>query len=203
MYVPAAFGMDDEESIGLARRLGAGHLITAVEGRAESTLVPFTLDTVDGRSVLRAHLARANPHHRSLITGTEALVVVQGPDAYVSPNLYPSKAEHGQVVPTWNYVLVHLRGTLRRVEGDDLLPLVGDLTNLHERALSDPWSVSDAPSDFIDAQLRAIVGVEMTITSIEGKAKLSQNRPEADRDAVRRGFAEGSARERSVAEFMR
>ena len=205
MYLPAAFQMSNEEAVALVRQVGAGHLITIVDGRVESTLVPFTLG--DGPT-LRAHLARGNPHHRAMTDGTEALVVVQGPDAYVSPNLYPSKVEHGKVVPTWNYAIVHLRGTLRPVEGAELLDLVTELTDLHEHGRSASvgdaaWSVSDAPADFIDAQLRAIVGIEMTVTSVEGKAKLSQNRPDVDHDAVRDAFAAGTDRERAVAKLMR
>lgn len=208
MYLPAAFRMTDDQAIGLARSVGAGHLVTVADGRPESTLLPFTLTTAATGWVLRAHIARANGHHRLLTDGTEALMVVHGPDAYVSPNLYPSKAEHGKVVPTWNYAIVHIRGTLRLVDGDELLEIVGDLTDLHEQAgdvpgRERPWSVSDAPSDFIAAQLRAIVGIEMTVTSIEGKAKLSQNRPDVDHDAVREHFATGTDRERAVARLMR
>ncbi|MFZ9016147.1 MAG: FMN-binding negative transcriptional regulator [Ilumatobacteraceae bacterium] len=203
MYVPGAFQMTDVDASELAQRGAVGHLITGADGRPESTMIPFTLATVDGRLVLRAHLARANPHHRLLAPGAEALVVVQGPDAYVSPGLYPSKSEHGKVVPTWNYALVHLRGTLQPVGDGELPGLVGDLTDLHEQVRDEPWAVSDAPTDFITAQLRAIVGIEMTITSIEGKAKLSQNRPEADHDAVRQAFGRGTAREQAVAQLMR
>jgi transcriptional regulator len=207
VYLPTAFRMDDDEALELARRIGVGHLITVSDGRPESTLLPFTLVSNPDGPLLRAHLARANAHHRAMHDGAEALVVVHGPDAYVSANLYPSKAEHGAVVPTWNYVVVHLRGTIRPIDGDELLGLVSDLTDLRERERADsgsgrPWAVSDAPDDFIAAQLRAIVGIELDITSVEGKAKLSQNRPTHDHDAVRDAFSVGSPRERAVSAMM-
>jgi transcriptional regulator len=153
--------------------------------------------------VVRAHLARANKHHGAIGDGAEALLVVTGPDAYVSPNWYPSKAEHGKVVPTWNYSLVHLRGVVRAVDDRGvLLDIVRRLTDRHESAQAQPWSVDDAPADYIDAQLRAIVAVEMVVTSVEGKAKLSQNRSDSDREGVRRGLAAGDLSQQAVARAM-
>jgi transcriptional regulator len=169
----------------------------------ESSFVPFLVDRVDEGVVVRAHLARANKHHGAIGDGAEALLVVTGPDAYVSPNWYPSKAEHGKVVPTWNYSLVHLRGVLRVVDDRGvLLDIVRRLTDRHESTQVQPWSIDDAPADYIDAQLRAIVGVEMVVTSVEGKAKLSQNRSDSDREGVRRGLAAGDSSQQAVARAM-
>jgi transcriptional regulator len=146
--------------------------------------LPFVVD--DELSELRAHVARANQHWRD-IDGLEALMIVASTDAYISPRRYPSKAEHGRVVPTRNYEVIHLHGTIEiHDDASWKADLVTAPTDHHESRVDDPnhpesWAVSDAPSDFIDAQLRAIVGVRMTITSIEAKRKLSQNKSAADR----------------------
>lgn len=195
--------MSDSDAVALADRVGRGHLVTAHENRLESTLIPFVIATRSSGPVVRGHLARANPHHRLLGDGIDAMVIVTGPDAYVSPSWYRSKREHGRVVPTWNYSLVHMRGRIRLLRGgDELLELVTTLTDRHEATRTAPWAVSDAPADFIDAQLRAIVGVELEITEIEGKAKLSQNRTDADRDGVRSALAEGDEMQRAVGSAM-
>jgi transcriptional regulator len=149
--------------------------------------------------VLRAHVARANPLWREARTDLESLVVFQGPQTYISPAWYPSKAEHGKVVPTWNYIMVQGRGRLRAIEDAAWLhTFVSRLTDHHEAeraksggaAAPKPWAVTDAPADYIDGMLRAIVGIEIVLTSFVGKWKTSQNRPEADRQGVARGLAE-------------
>ena len=151
---------------------------------------------------LVGHLARANAHWRRIVDGSPALAIVTGPDAYVSPGWYATKAEHGKVVPTWNYSVVHLRGSV--VVHDDaewVRSLVTRLTDRHESSRSTPWAVSDAPSDYIDKNLRPIVGVEVVVTSVEAKAKLSQNRSEEDRAGVAAGLtADGREPSRLVAE---
>jgi transcriptional regulator len=151
--------------------------------------VPFTL--VDGgeKGVLRCHLARANEQGRDLATASECLVVFQGPQAYVTPSWYASKREHGRVVPTWNYATVHAWGRPSVHEDPAWLHAqISDLTTRHEAPRSQPWAVTDAPDAFVAAQMRAIVGVEIPIARIEGKWKVSQNRPEADRVGVRDGL---------------
>jgi transcriptional regulator len=190
MYVPGHF----EETRGevLRRLIGErplGTLVTFGAAGLDANHVPFELDPEPAPlGTLRGHLARGNPQWRGFSPDVEALVVFHGPDAYVSPALYPSKRETGKVVPTWNYVVVHARGPLRIVEDPEWLrALVGRLTDRHERARPDPWKVSDAPPDFVDKMLRAIVGLEIPLRGLEGKWKLSQNRPLADR----RGVAEG------------
>ena len=150
------------------------------------TMLPFVYDR--GTRTLRGHLARGNDQWRRPVVG-EALVIVRGPDAYISPGWYPSKAEHGRVVPTWNYVTAHVYGRLAVHDNPAWVERnVRDLTECHEAGRPQPWSVDDAPRQFIEGQLRAIVGVELAITRIEAKFKLSQNRSAADIDGVISGL---------------
>jgi len=143
---------------------------------------------------LRGHMAKANPQG-SLPEGTEAMIVFQGPDAYISPSYYPSKQAGGKVVPTWNYIAVHAYGRLRWItEAAALRALVEDLTSRHESGRSPPWEVADAPENYIAAMLAGIIGFEIAIERIEGKFKLSQNRNAADRQGVKSGLtADGRA----------
>ena len=203
MYVPAHFSMTADDAAALARSVGTGHLVSLGDGVLDSSFVPFLLEDVGGGWRVRLHLARANAQARQLADGDEVLLIVQGPDAYVSPGFYPSKREHGRVVPTWNYVVVHIRGRVRTSRDHDaLLDVVRDLTDVHERDLAEPWAVSDAPDEFVAEQLRAIVGVEIEVTELTGKTKLSQNRLPDDRAAVRDAYAAGTPRERAVADLM-
>lgn len=199
MFRPAAFDVPDaREALAIVRDSPFGHLISVHGGAPEASGLPFLVvgDDLDG-GVVRAHFARANGHWRLIADaddgdGVPVLVVFDVSDAYVSPAVYPSKAEHGRVVPTWNYEAVHVRGRAR-IHDDEawLRTLVTDLTDDHEhrRAAERPeherWAVTDAPPDYVDRQLRAIVGVEVVVDSVEAKRKLSQNRPEEDRAAVR------------------
>jgi transcriptional regulator len=193
MYTPAPFAVRDHRAIvGLLRTAGFGHLVTVggpTTGRPalHSTPLPFVVD--DELTVVRAHFARANDHWKSA-DGADAMMIVPGNDGYISPNGYPSKTEHHRVVPTWNYEVVHLQGTLR-VHHDSAwkLQLVSDLTNHNESQTEadeglPPWQVADAPTDFIDKQLQAIVGIEMAISDISAKQKMSQNKPETDRQGA-------------------
>lgn len=185
MYVPAHFAVDDVSVRELLTNHGAADLVTATTAGLLATLLPFVYDPAVGEhGALLGHLARNNAQWRHPVLG-EALVIVRGPDAYVSPGWYASKAEHGRVVPTWNYVTAHVHGRL--VVHDDpawVEALVRRLTDRHEERSPRPWSVDDAPATFIAGQLRAIVGVELVIGRVEAKAKLSQNRPDADIDGV-------------------
>jgi transcriptional regulator len=185
MYRPAAFDVADRhELFDLIERAAFGHLVTMGPSGFDATGLPFIVDRDAGPTGrLRGHVARANTQWRD-IDGVSALVLFPLTDAYVSPSSYPSKAEHGKVVPTWNYEVVHVHGTVQIHDDPEWLrELVTDLTDQHEahRSVESRWAVTDAPEDFIDKQLRAIVGIEVQIDSIEGKRKLSQNRPEADR----------------------
>ena len=194
VYLPQHFSMPTDEALDFAAGIGTGHLVTAGPNGLDATLLPFLLRRDREGVVVRAHLSAGNAQRVDVENGAQAMLIVQGPAAYVSPGLYPSKADHGRVVPTLNYVVIHLHGTLRPVSDPAaLLQLVTDLTNHREHGSADPWSVDDAPTEFIHAQLRAIVGLELVVGSVEGKAKLSQNRPEVDRVSVRRAFMRGDA----------
>jgi transcriptional regulator len=183
VYQPAHFAQSDPQALaGLMQAHPLAVLVTAGADGPEADHVPLQYDAATG--TLRGHVARANPLWRQA-DGQPVLAVFRGPEAYVSPSWYPSKAEHHKVVPTWNYAVVHAHGTLRAVDDADWLrQLVGDLTDRHEAGRPAPWSVSDAPQDYIAQMLRAIVGVEITLTRLEGKWKVSQNRSAADRDGV-------------------
>jgi len=168
-----------------------------------ANLLPFVLQSGDSeRGVLQAHMARANPQWREL-DAQRVLVVFRGPDAYVSPSLYATKRQTGKVVPTWNYVMVQARGTARlRDHGDWLTPQLQALTAGREAGRPQPWSVADAPPDYIEAQKKAIVGIEIEVAELEGKWKVSQNQPEANRRSVVEGLsADESTRE--MAELVR
>lgn len=189
MYVPAHFAAVPDTVQDLFARPGAANLVTMTRQGLLATLLPFVYDPDAGEhGALQGHLARNNTQWSQSAVG-EALAIIQGADAYVSPSWYASKAEHGRVVPTWNYTTAHVYGQL--VIHDDpewLDQQVRRLTGLHEAGLEHPWSVDDAPARYIAGQLRAIVGVELVITRIEAKAKLSQNRPETDIDGVVAGL---------------
>ena len=191
MYVPAHFAPDDAAVQDLLTHHGAADLITVTDDGPIATLLPFVFDPDAGeRGALLGHLARNNEQWKRPARG-EALVIVRGPDAYITPRWYASTAEHGRTVPTWNYVTAHVYGEL--VVHDDpawLDGLVRRLTDHHEAYIAEPWSVEEAPAEFYAGQLRAIVGVEVRISRIEAKFKLSQNRSEADVAGVIGGLTE-------------
>jgi transcriptional regulator len=205
MYVPSHFAMSAAETRSLLASITAADLITPTSEGLIATFLPLQYDAGPGEhGALFGHVARNNAHWRaadvadgdgSSGSAGESLVIVRGPDAYVSPSFYAAKREHGRVVPTWNYVTAHVYGRL--IVHDDvdwLRSLVTTLTKQHEAQFAEPWAVTDAPARYIDGQLKAIVGVELRITRIEAKAKLSQNRSEADRIGVVAGLsAPGSA----------
>lgn len=190
MYTPAHFEAGPDTVQALLTRPGTANLVTMTSGGLLATLLPFVYDpSVGEHGALLAHVARNNPQWSEPAIG-EALMIVQGADAYISPSWYASKAEHGRVVPTWNYSTAHVYGTL--VVRDDPAWLAGQvrrLTGANEAGFEHPWSVNDAPERYISGQLRAIVGLELVITRIEAKAKLSQNRPDADIDGVVAGLS--------------
>jgi transcriptional regulator len=209
MYIPASFREDDLPTLHAfldAHPLAA--LVTAVESPANlyATHLPLVLErSVGPLGTLRGHLARANPHAKQLATGAApAIVLFSGPDAYITPNWYPLKAEDGRVVPTWNYVAIHAFGTaVLREDPEYLRSHLETLVARHEAARSMGWKVSDAPEDFIAQQMRAIVGLEIRIDRLEGKWKMSQNRSAADIDGVIAGLAaSGSPADRVVANIV-
>ena len=168
--------------------------------------LPLLLAPDEGEyGTLYGHFARANPQWRDLAEGSEVLMLFQGPEAYISPSWYAAKAEHGKVVPTWNYINVQAHGRAEVFDdAERLLQLVSSLSALHEADRPQPWAVSDAPREYIDSMLRAIVGFALPIQRIEGKWKLGQNRSSADQVGVREGLtASSDARDRELAAQMR
>ena len=192
MYNPKAFAVEDLPQLhGMMNDCRLAVLITHGEHGLQASHLPLLLDTQQGpNGSLYGHMARANPQWRDLQAGAEALVIFAGADAYVSPGFYPSKAEHGKVVPTWNYVAVHAYGTAEVFSDPHRLrDLVGALTDRHESGRAQPWTIDDAPAEYIDSMLKAIVGFALPIQRLEGKRKLSQNRSPADVAGVRNGLA--------------
>lgn len=192
MYQPPHFREERLEiQHALIRAHPLGLLISSGEDGLLANPVPFLLDAAAApKGVLRAHLARANRQWQALAAGQPALVVFQGVDTYITPSWYETKKETGKVVPTWNYAIVQVRGPVRVIEDREWLRRqITALTAEHESSRSEPWAVTDAPDDFVEAQLKGIIGIEMTIETIEGKWKVSQNRPLADRIGVTAGLA--------------
>ena len=187
MYTPPFNAVHDEATV---REMVAAYrtawLVTADEqGQPAATLLPIIWQ---GDTVI-AHMAIGNPHWRGIPDGAAGLLIATGPDAYISPTWYAAKAEHGKVVPTWNYSAVQLTGIVHVHQDPDWLrTAVTELTDLHEAGRTHPWHVTDAPEQFIHGQLRGIVGIEFTVTRTAGKAKLSQNRSDADQRGVIQGL---------------
>ncbi|MEM1198654.1 MAG: FMN-binding negative transcriptional regulator [Pseudomonadota bacterium] len=193
MYVPEAFAETDLSTLhALMREHPFATLVTLNEGGLVASHVPLVLSPDDGPfGTLRGHLARPNPQWSTLDTTVDALCIFHGPEAYITPSWYPTKREHGKVVPTWNYVTVHASGPLSvHKDPEWLLANVSAVTDQQEAQRAEPWQVSDAPERFVQTMLRGIVGVELSIVKMDGKWKLSQNRPDVDREGVVSGLAE-------------
>jgi len=191
MYLPPAFAEDRlEVKHGLIRAYPLATLIVSSADGPTADLIPFVLYPDEGEhGVLRAHVARANPVWKALTAGAPVLAVFQGPEAYITPSWYEVKRITGKAVPTWNYAMVQVRGTAHTVQDPAWLRrLLEDLTKIHEAGMPDPWSIDDAPDDYIASMTRAIVGIELPITSIQGKWKVSQNREVKDRVNVAEGL---------------
>ncbi len=192
MYVPDHFRVDDLAALHAAmHEIAAATIVSQAPEGLFATHVPIELCREAGQyGSIRCHFARANPHAKAIGDGQELLVIFQGPQGYISPSWYPSKQTNaGKVVPTWNYLAIHAYGTARTFNDfDTLLPHLEALTDRHELARPDPWAVSDAPDDFVRSLAGGIVGVEIAITRIDGKKKMSQNRPPADRQGLVTGL---------------
>jgi transcriptional regulator len=191
MYVPNHFAETRVEVLhDLIRDHPFGTLVVLTSGGLDANHIPFEIDPEPAPfGTLRGHVARANPVWKDFSPQVDALVIFQGSHTYISPAWYATKKEHGKVVPTWNYAVVHARGPLRVI--DDrvwLRRFVEQLTNRYEGMRSDQWKVTDAPADFIDTMTSAIVGIEVPISQLTGKWKVSQNRPEKDRLGVTEGL---------------
>ncbi len=189
MYVPEHFAeLRPEQLHGLIAANPLGALVTAGAGGLDANHLPFELDpSVGPHGRLTAHVARANPLWKEVAEGDDVLVIFRAADGYVSPNWYPSKHESHRHVPTWNYQVVHAHGRIRVMDDERFVrAVVGRLTRTHEGRLAQtrPWKMSDADTDYLDQVLKAIVGIEVDITRLEGKWKLSQNREERDRLGV-------------------
>lgn len=191
MYNPAQFEQRDRAALaGLMREHPLATLVIAGDDGLDANHIPLLYDATDGEhGTLRGHVARANPLWQALASGRPALAIFHGPQAYVSPSWYPSKQEHGKVVPTWNYAVVHAHGIARAIDDAGWLrQLLVRLTDAHEQHRPSPWGLHDAPIDFTDQLLRAIVGIELPVSRLIGKWKVSQNRATADREGVIAGL---------------
>lgn len=197
MYVPNHFKQDDVAKLQhYIRDYAFGMLVIADDEGIEANHVPFYLSVAEDGSLgtLQCHLARGNRVWQRIENSRFVLAVFQGPDAYVSPSWYPSKAETGRVVPTWNYLAVHAEGRAEVIQ--DLVWLkqhLCQLTNQHERARAEPWAVEDAPEDYTEGLMRGIVGIEIKIEKLTGKLKASQNQSEPNQAGVKAGLKEDSA----------
>jgi transcriptional regulator len=205
MYQPDHYRVDDLAQLHALMR--ARPFATLVSGGAlglYATHLPTVLKDEAPNGMIECHLARANPHWKDLAEGNEALMIFQGPEGYVTPNWYPSKAEHGKVVPTWNYAVVHAYGRPAVMQDKDWLRRhVGELTAQQETSESRPWALSDAPERYIEVMLRGIVGFRFAITRIEGKWKMSQNREMRDRAGVVQGLGgRGQGEDQGVADLV-
>jgi transcriptional regulator len=207
MYLPAAFAETDVEKLHEAiRASGLATVVTLAADGLVASHVPLLLEAEPAPyGTLLGHFAVANPQAKPPRPGVEALAMFLGPDAYVSPGWYKTKQETGKVVPTWNYVAIHAYGTLELFDdAASLRALVARLTQRHEAALAEPWSVDDAPEAFVQSQLKAIVGFRLPITRLQGKWKMSQNRAPADREGVVQALSrEADPVKKAVAELVK
>lgn len=198
MFVRQDHRLIDREAVfSLVESYPLGAWVCHTDGGLSANHIPFLLDRSRGPfGTLVGHVARANTVWRALDGATPSVVIFQGPQAYITPGWYPGKAEHGKVVPTWDYVVAHAHGIARPIDDPDwLLDMLGRLTNVHEAAQPAPWRVSDAPSSFIEKMLRAIVGIEIPIDRLEGKLKASQDEDMQDRLGTVRGLEKEPAQE--------
>jgi transcriptional regulator len=206
LYLPAHFNETRTDVLhALMRANPLTTLVTLSDSGLLANHIPVqTLDEPAPLGTIRGHIARANPLWREYRSGSEALAIFQGPQVYISPSFYPSKAKSGEVVPTWDYAVVHAGGTLRFIEDVEWLrSFVSGLTQTHESQRPQPWKIDDAPAAYIDKMLKLIVGFEFSIASLAGKWKVSQNRPEADRQGVINQLqAAGDADSREIAAML-
>jgi transcriptional regulator len=198
VYIPPLHKEDRVDVLHDAiRRTGLATLVTLTDDGLVASHVPMLLDPDPAPfGTLLGHLARPNPQARGAAAGVQALAIFQGPDAYITPSWYATKRETGKVVPTWNYVTIHACGPVEFFSDTERLrAIVTRLTDRQEQARAEPWAVTDAPADFIDAMLKGIVGFALPIVRLEGKWKMSQNRPAQDRAGVIDGLGEAGRAE--------
>lgn len=201
MYIPPKHAIDEEAAWAIVREAGAGMLIVETPEGLQSVFVPVVVS--DDRTKILTHVAKANSWWRSLHDGDEVLGLFLVASAFVSPSNYPSRFENPGVVPTWNYVAAEVRGRLTVHDDPEWLQRQVRLVTVQfEAGRSPEWHVEDAPADYVERQVKAIVGIEIDVEVIQGKAKLSQNRPDVDHDSVRDNLAQGTPAERNVAARM-
>jgi len=192
MFIPSKFRQRNiEELISIMQKYSFAALVTQSETGIEATHLPMIVSSESDKLYLKAHIARANPIWESVANGSNVLVIFNGPNCYISPNHYPTKKEAGKAVPTWNYVVVHVEGLISFIHDSEwIYDAIDTLTTTHEAELKEPWSMSDAPEEYIQKMLPAIVGIEIEITSMVGQWKLSQNQPAVNQ----RGVVDGLSR---------
>lgn len=207
MYQPPLFREDRIDVMQtLMREYPFATLVSSPAGHLSADHVPLVVHPeLSDKGHIRGHLAVGNPLWRDTQGPIEVLAVFQGPQAYISPEWYPSKQEHGKVVPTWNYVVVHAHGTLRFIRDHDWLMVhLAELTARHERHRPSPWAVSDAPEDYVARQLKGLVGFEIDVTSLTGNWKVSQNKSVEDRAGVALGLqAENTGQATAISELVK
>lgn len=194
MLTPSLFAQKDLTLLhNFIRDYPFANLISYSDSILEANHIPLFLNTLKGKEVLQGHVAKANPLWQQLADNSEVLVVFNGPNCYISPNYYPTKKDHGKAVPTWNYMTVHARGTIRFIHDDKWnTEMINNLTKQHEAHQAEPWSIADAPDDYIQKMLGAIVGLEIEIKSITGQWKLSQNQAQKNKAGVVAGLLHSS-----------
>lgn len=205
MYLPAQFAEHDAARLRAAMRDHPfATLVSEGPEGAVADHLPLLVTENGNDMLLRGHVARANPLWHAHPPARKVLAIFHGPQHYVSPTWYPTKREHGKVVPTWNYLAIHARGTLRAIEDADwLMSLLRDLTDSHEAGFAQPWRVDDAPRDYLQKMLAAIVGIEIRVSRLDGKAKFSQNQPAENRAGVVAGLrALGTERASDTADWV-
>lgn len=191
MYIPAAFNEDRVPVLHKAiREIGFGTLVTLGDDGLNASHIPMLIDVEPSPfGTITGHLARANPQWRAIKYDVEALAIFTGASTYITPNWYATKEQTGKVVPTWNYIAIHAKGRLRFIDNrESLRHIVTRLTDKYEAPRNAPWRVTDAPADYLDAMLKAIIGFELTITQLEGKWKMSQNQPIENRSGIVEGL---------------
>lgn len=183
---------DNEKLLSLINEYPFSTLVTHSAEGVEANHLPMILTETNGKKVLQAHIAKANPLWKTIENNTSVLVIFNGPNCYISPNYYLTKKENGKAVPTWNYVVVHVKGKITFIQDKDWLKtFINNLTNKHEASQDKPWSTADAPIGYVEKMFPAIVGIEIGIDSMSGQWKLSQNQPDINQQGVIQGLMQG------------
>ena len=206
MHIPSKFEQQDATQLKrIIREYPFATLVTYSESGIEATHLPVLLVNKEGRDVIHTHIAKANKIWTSVEDGADVLLIFNGPNCYISPNYYPTKQETGKAVPTWNYVVVHVKGKITFIHNEEwVYNMINALTTEHESTQETPWSITDAPETYIKKMLPAIVGIEISMDTIEGQWKLSQNQPESNKLGVVKGlFEHGDNQKCDVSKLVR